>query len=521
MFETAELGLTVADGEYQKRVPALRERLLSIQTDLLESDLSVVIVFAGVDKGGKGESANQLCYFMDPRRIETHAYDRPLEEERERPEFWRFWRDLPPKGNIGIFLRAWYSKPLLQRAFGRIDDSEFERQLDRIVAFERMLSHDSTLILKFWMHLGREQQEARFKQLQQDPLQSWRLTKKDWRHLDMYDQFAGAGEHLIVATSRGHAQWTIIEATDANYRTLEVGEMVAEGIERELERRQAMRIPPPRVDPEEPEPGTEDGPQPTPTVLSSLDLTRALAKSEYQRRKQELQGRLNRLQRAAKRVGRSTVIVLEGWDASGKGGAGRMLTGALDARDYKMIQVAAPTDEEQARHYLWRFWRQLPRAGRVAIFDRSWYGRVLVERVEGFATEQEWQRAYGEINEFERELVDHGIVVVKYWLHVSPGEQARRFEARKTIPYKRWKLTEEDIRNRAKWPRYESAVHEMVQRTSTPFAPWTLVEAENKRFARIKVLETLCRRLEAVPQIATLVENPEGAPEKADVASTT
>jgi len=210
-----------------------------------------------------------------------------------------------------------------------------------------------------------------------------------------------------------------------------------------------------------------------------------------------LQGRLNRLHRRAENRGLSTILVFEGADAAGKGGAIRRVTAALDARSYQVIPVAAPTDEERAHHYLWRFWRHLSRAGRVTIFDRSWYGRVLVERVEGFATEPEWRRAYSEINEFENELVESGIVLVKFWLQITLDEQLRRFKAREKIRHKRWKLTAEDWRNRDKWPDYEHAVNEMVERTSTRLAPWTLVEANDKSFARLKVLKAACDTIEA------------------------
>jgi polyphosphate:AMP phosphotransferase len=510
MFEAAELGLEISDAEYSERVPGLRQRLLSAQSDFREADFPVILLFAGVDKGGKSEAANTLSAWMDPRRIVTHAYGQPSEEERERPEYWRFWRDTPQNGHIGIFLSAWYSNPLLQRVHDRVSPAEFDRQLDRIAAFERTLTDDHAVILKFWMHLGKEQQADRYRELEQDPLQSWRVSDTDWSHWKLYDEFATTAEHLIVRTSRGHSQWTIVEATDANYRNLEVGEAVLEGIERglaDMAQRRRVSLPVGKglpveavLDDESEEytrpAATDNNGAPFATVLSRLDLGKRLAKETYFQRRDELQGRLHLLQRQAREVGRSALLVFEGWDAGGKGGAIRRITSALDARDYHVIQTAAPNDEEAAHHYLWRFWRRLPRAGHVTIFDRSWYGRVLVERVEGFASGQEWRRAYGEINEFERELAEHGIVLVKFWLHISPKEQARRFEARKKIPYKRWKLTDEDLRNRGKWDAYESAVHEMVKRTSTPFAPWTLVEGEDKRYARIRVLETLCTRLE-------------------------
>jgi polyphosphate kinase 2 (PPK2 family) len=231
------------------------------------------------------------------------------------------------------------------------------------------------------------------------------------------------------------------------------------------------------------------------TILSSLDMSQAVSKKAFATDLEKYQGRLNLLQRKAEQKGVSTILVFEGLDAAGKGGAIRRVTGALDARSYQVIPIAAPTDEERAHHYLWRFWRQLSRAGRLTIFDRSWYGRVLVERVEGFATEREWRRAYSEITEFEEQLVDHGIVLMKYWVHISQDEQLRRFKAREKARYKRWKLTDEDWRNRAKWADYERAVNDMVERTSTRLAPWTLVEGNDKYFARLKVLKTACRSI--------------------------
>jgi len=190
------------------------------------------------------------------------------------------------------------------------------------------------------------------------------------------------------------------------------------------------------------------------------------------------------------------VLLFEGNDAAGKGGSIRRITQALDARTYRIIPVAAPTEEERAQPYLWRFWRHLPRKGRVAIFDRSWYGRVLVERVEGFCTHADWMRAYGEINDFEEQLVRNRTVVIKFWLAISQEEQLKRFKEREKIGFKRFKITEEDWRNREKWPLYEQAVCDMIDRTSTEIAPWTLVEANNKWYARLKVLKTVCTRIE-------------------------
>ncbi len=495
MFETAELGQKVSKGEFNERVPLLREKLLEAQGRLRDADFPVILLFAGVDGAGKGESANLLSEWLDPRLLVTRAFGPRSDEEAERPEYWRFWRDLPPRGRMGIFLSSWYSKPLLNRVYEKISDSEYDDDLDRILSFERMLANDGALILKFWMHLGKSAQKKRFRKLEKDPLLKWRVTKKDWKHWKMYERFISVAEHTIMRTSTGRAPWTIVEGADHRYRSLKVGSLLLEALERRLD----------NVEEHAADNG-QDAPSPPPevetgeriTVLDPLDMDLALEKADYKLKLEKYQARLNLLHRAARELKLTTILVFQGWDAGGKGGAIRRIISALDARDYQVISIAAPTDEERAHHYLWRFWRHLPRAGRVTIFDRSWFGRVLVERIEGFASDAEWRRSYAEINDFESQLVRHGNLLVKYWLHITPEEQEKRFNARLETPYKRWKLTDEDWRNREKWGSYEIAVHDMIERTSTQVAPWVLVEGNDKRYARIKVLKTLCDRLEKV-----------------------
>jgi polyphosphate kinase 2 (PPK2 family) len=520
MFSTAELGQKIPKSEYNQREPLLRQALLEVQTDLRAcSRFPVIVLFAGVDGGGKGDTVNLLNEWMDPRWLRTRAYDEPSDEERERPEYWRFWRDLPPKGQIGLFLSSWYSQPILRRVYETDDEAVFDDRLDRILAFEKALADDGALILKFWMHLSHNAQKRRLKKLEKDPLTSWRVTQRDWDHWQIYEKFEAAAERTIMRTSTGYANWNIIEGVDPYFRSLTVGSIIHREITRHLEgARQKDRLleeavtgtvsrggedmageVPPEAEPVA-EPSTAIMPLKVATVLSSLDMSLQLSKSDYKRQLKECQARLNLLHRKALKKKISTILLFEGPDAAGKGGAIRRVTRALDARHYQVIPVAAPTDEERAHHYLWRFWRQLTRAGRITIFDRSWYGRVLVERVEGFATEDEWKRAFAEINEFEEQLTDHGILLLKFWEHITKDEQLARFRAREETPHKRWKLTEEDWRNREKWEDYELAVNDVVEHTSTHTAPWVLVEGNDKRFARIKVINTFCDRLEAMLQ---------------------
>ena len=508
MFRTAELGRKVSRDVYNEQVTSLRQDLIELQQTLRNANFPVIVVFSGVDGAGKGETVNLMNEWMDPRWLITRAYTEASQEEAERPEYWRYWRDLPPRGRIGFFLRAWYSKPVLDLAYGNITLAEFDDKLDRVVAFEKALADDGALIIKFWMHLGKVVQKKRLKALEKDPLLSWRVTESDWRHWRMYDAFISAAERTIMRTSTGQAPWHIVEGVDERYRGLTVGTLLRDAIRQhmahlEAERRvavelQTLNAPTQSFEGRELPDGAAAPPAlgPMPTVLSALDMKLSVGKQSYENQINRYQGELNLLHRQALKHGVSSLIVFEGWDAAGKGGSIRRCTAALDARHYEVIPFAAPTDEERARHYLWRFWRHLSRAGRVTFFDRSWYGRVLVERVEGFASEKEWMRAYAEINDFEEQLVEHGLVLVKYWLHITKDEQLARFNQRADIAWKRWKLSDEDWRNREKWEPYEVAVNDMIARTSTRLAPWTLVESNDKRYTRIKVLKTLCERLE-------------------------
>ena len=501
MFEAAEVGRSLSKAQFKAQVPALRRDLLAAQEELRSAHFPVIILFAGVDTAGKGETVNLLNEWMDPRWIVTRGYSDPSDEERERPRLWRYWRDLPPHGHMALFLSAWYSSPIRNRVARRQTVAEFDAALDEIAAFEHALTDDGAVVLKFWMHLGKQAQKKRLKQFERDPLQRWRVTKQSWKHWQMFDRWVTAADRAIRKTSTEQAPWQIVEGEDHHYRSIVVATAIRDAIRHALEARpaavpQASLTRRRRRSKRDVDATLEQIEQEF-NVLDKLDMSQHLSRQRFKTAIEEQQSRLNLLQRKASANGVSTIAVFEGWDAAGKGGAIRRITAALDARDYQVIPTAAPTDEERVRHYLWRFWRHLPRAGRMTIFDRSWYGRVLVERVEGLATEAEWRRAYVEIASFEEHLVTHGILVVKFWIHITREEQLKRFRDRAHIAHKRWKMTEEDWRNRKKWRDYTRAVDEMVARTSTSIAPWTLVEGNDKLFARVKVLTTLADRMES------------------------
>jgi polyphosphate:AMP phosphotransferase len=501
MFEIAELGHSVTKADYNQQVPQLRTQLLTVQQELKNCDFPVIILISGVDGGGKGEVINLLNEWMDPRYIRTFAFAAPSDEEKERPKFWRFWRTLPPKGLIGINVGSWYSDPLSQRVYDLIDDHALQIELMQIRQLEQLLIDDGALIIKCWLHLKKEEQKKRLKVLEKNPETAWQIGERDRRHLKMYDDFLRVAERVLTDTSTADAPWLIVEGSDRRYSSLTVGQYILNRIQQQIKKRAGIKTVTIAH--------TQTVYVSQQNLLDSLDLSLTLDKKIYPQELAFYQSKLNKLVREIQAQQRSMILVFEGWDAAGKGGAIRRVTHAVDARAYQVIPIAAPSDEERQHPYLWRFWRHIPRAGWLTIYDRSWYGRVLVERVENFATEAEWQRSYSEIVNFEEALTAHGILVLKFWLHIDKDEQLRRFKERELIPYKQYKITEEDYRNRDKWDDYQIAVNEMVTRTSTQAAPWILVEANDKKYARVKILRVFCEHLEKILNYPSVLSAPQ------------
>jgi polyphosphate:AMP phosphotransferase len=490
MFESANLKHKVDKARYKREAVKLRQALLDAQYDLKQNGkFPVLILIAGVEGAGKSETVNLLNEWMDPRHIQTSGFFDPSDEERERPPLWRFWRALPPKGKIGIFFGAWHTMPILQRVFGQINEGGFAREISEIQRFEKMLCDEGVLLLKYWFHLSKGQQRKRLKELASDPKTRWRVTERDLEFFKLYKKFVKVSDPFLRKTTTGEAPWVVVPGADPRFRTLTVGRHLLAAMRERLDEKPVKNLP------------DRNPPLPAPAdrlnVIRALELDQPMTKDEYDRELEKWQGRLAVAARHPRFKEISVVAVFEGNDAAGKGGAIRRVTSALDARWYTNVSVAAPSEEERAQPYLWRFWRHLPRRGRFTFFDRSWYGRVLVERVEGFCSEADWQRAYTEINDFEGAMLRHDTVVVKFWLTIGKEEQFKRFKLREKVSFKRFKITAEDWRNRKKWDAYETAVCDMVDRTSTTLAPWTLVEANNKYHARVKVVKTLARAIEA------------------------
>ena len=490
MFESAELGHKLSKGEYERIEPKLRADLLDAQFDLSKNGtFPVIILISGVRGAGKGETVNLLNEWMDPRHIHTSAFDNPSDEEIERPPMWRYWRALPPKGKIGMLFGSWYTAPIIDRVFKRTRGKDIIRSIEEINHLEKMLADEGALILKFWFHLSKKAQRKRLKKLESDPETRWRVSKRDWNFFKMYNRFYRISEDTLRETSTTWAPWIVVEGSDPEYRAVTVGKTLLEAMRKRLEQKGEKK---PRASDAAPIVKPVDNVR----ILDRLDLSLAVPKKKYQNQLEKLQGELALLTRQPKFLERTAVCVFEGMDAAGKGGAIRRITGALDVRLYHTIPVAAPTDEERAQPYLWRFWRHLPRKGRFVIYDRSWYGRVLVERIEGFCSEADWMRAYSEINDFEEQLARNGAIINKFWLQISKEEQYRRFKEREKTRFKQFKITPEDWRNREKWNAYQVAAADMIERTSTEFSPWTLVEANDKYWARVKILKALVKAIE-------------------------
>jgi len=492
MLAEAEIGHRVDKQAFAKAAPSCREALIEAQYELSRSRrFAAVVLLSGVSGAGKSEAVNRLLTWMDPRYIETLAIGRDeTEEQRARPYMWRFWQILPPKGRITILFEHWYTLPLVQHTLGQMSDAELGKRLGEINRFERMLTDEGVLLVKFFLHITKKRLRQRLKELGSDPQTSWRVTRDDTRYVKNYKPLLKSVEEMLRLTSPGHAPWTVTEAADRRYRELAIGQSLLAAMRTRLDTSPRSSTGNPATTLAVPAP---DGR----SVLSTLDFAKCVASPRaYPDQLETLQGRLSALTRDKAFAKHSLILAFEGNDAAGKGGTIRRVAQGIDPRLYSIVPIAKPSDEEAARPYLWRFWRHIPRNGRVTIFDRSWYGRVLVERVEGLCSEADWRRAYGEIIDFEADLVASGAIVLKFWLAISKQEQLRRFKDRERRPFKRFKITKEDWRNRERWDDYERAVVEMVARTSTDIAPWTLVEAEDKGFAHLKVLRTICERVE-------------------------
>ncbi len=491
MLDTLDLSLQLDKDTYRSQLEDLMRQLRSLQQSCWEEKLPIIIVLEGWAAAGKGTLLKKMINYMDPRGFTVHPIFQATEQERLYPFLWRFWQRLPPRGSLGFFYHSWYTSILEDRLFNRVTPSNVPLYMRDINAFERQLVEDGAAIAKFWIHLSRKELKKRLKNYESDELESWRVRPEDWQQEKRYGEYSSLAEEMFAYTSSGPAPWVLVEGDCERWARVKVLSQLVATIVQALDNLKLPKSDIHAVPPQTTLLPTE------PDFLGKVDLSQNLDKEDYQQQLREAQVELRRLQVKIFQHKIPVVMLFEGWDAAGKGGAIKRLTDTLDPRSYKVNAFAAPTKEEYRYHYLWRFWRRIPYGGSIGIFDRSWYGRVMVERIEGFADETEWRRAYKEINEFEAQLTTEGCVVVKFFLHISPEEQLQRFQEREKNSFKSYKLTDEDWRNRDKWDLYYVAINQMIARTSTPLAAWTVVPANDKYYARVKVINTVIDAVKA------------------------
>ncbi|MGB4609537.1 MAG: hypothetical protein ACOX3H_04010 [Saccharofermentanales bacterium] len=461
----------------------LGEKLAELQRECIEEDISVIIMVDGWESSGKGLVINNLARVLDARASRVAVFEE-YSKEKDYLYTYQFWKHKPAMGDFGIFDRSMY-----YHLFNRLDLSDEEQQkwIRHIKNLEQTLYDDEIILIKFFLHQTKEQQKIIIDTHQWDPYRDILVSKKDIMQNKKYDEYLRHFDDVLKKTDSEIAPWQIVPSANRKLASKHIMGTSAEIIKEEIKRIMKRR---------EEEKQYKHQPVKIEKSIEDFDLSSTISEEDYRNVIDELKDRAGALAFALAKANIPTVMVFEGMDAAGKGGAIRRLIDQMDARLYDINPTSAPSDLEKDHHYLWRFYNNFPRDGHIAIFDRSWYGRVMVERVEGFATEAEWSRAYTEIRNMEEELYDDGMLLLKFFLVISKDEQKRRFEARQIN--KPYKITDEDWRNREKWDVYVEAIDEMIAQTSTEIAPWTVVSSEDKKHARVKVLETFIREAEKI-----------------------
>ncbi|WP_195267256.1 polyphosphate:AMP phosphotransferase [Eubacterium sp. 1001713B170207_170306_E7] len=487
MLEKLNLDVEVEKAVYKEEKDALSLKLGALQRRIKELGIPVLIIFEGWDAAGKGTLINDLMIPLDPRSFVVYNAIKPSDDEINRPLLWRYWTKTPEKGRMVLFDRSYYSD-LAHRS--KLDKGELKLLLHQANDFEKVLAQNGTVIIKFFIHISQKEQKKRFEKLEENPSTSWRVTEEDWRENKNYDKIYKTLNHTLEATDTDCGPWTLVEGHNKDYACLKIYNTLASRLQKEIEKAENAEKPAlhPLI-------SAEDDPYRT-AVLESVDMDKCMDRETYKEELKKCQKKLRDLeyQIYSRRI--PVVIGFEGWDAGGKGGAIKRLCENLDPRGYRVYPTAAPTSEELAHNWLWRFWKTVPKRGHFSIYDRTWYGRVMVEPIEGFCTADDYRRAFREINDFEKQLTDFGAVALKFWMNISKDEQEKRFKERENDPDKQWKITDEDWRNREKWDAYVVAVDRMLLKTSTENAPWIVVEGNDKYYARVKVLKTVIGAIE-------------------------
>ncbi len=467
-----------------QRLMCAKSELSALQIKVKESKIPVIVLLDGWGAAGKGSVLGKIIKNLDPRFFKVETIDQPSAEEKRKPFLYRYFKRIPEEGRFTFFDGGWMDDIVTASAHKKFTDTDYQNRIVSIKRFERTLHDNGYLVLKFFFHITKEEQKERLGKLLKSKDTKWRVSKEDCWQNKHYEDYFTAYDHYLNDTDQSYAPWYIIDSTNKKWAQLQLIETINQGIRTAMANRNTAVPILQNVFPLE-----------NVTPLADIDLAKELSEEEYRLELEKYQKELKDLQNRLYLKKIPVIIAYEGWDAAGKGGNIKRIASALDPRGYEVQPIASPEPHEKARHFLWRFWTRLPKTGHITIFDRTWYGRVMVERLEGFCTENDWKRAYNEINEFEKELIDWGAIVIKFWVQIDKDTQLARFTERQNTPEKQWKITDEDWRNREKWDEYETAVNEMIEKTSTTYAPWHILESNDKKYARIKALKIVIKEL--------------------------
>jgi len=471
--------------EIQKaEIRASQEHINALLQDIKTKKLPIIVLVEGWAAAGKGSLINDLISNVDPRFFQVFQRDAFQDADRY-PFLYPYFKAIPENGKFLFMDSGWMDDCVSSLCRGKLDKQEYALRVQSVSRFERQLRDNGYLVIKLFVDITEKEQKERLEDLRSDKDTAWRVTEEDLWQNRHYDLFLSSYEDFMDSTSQVFP-WHRLNGRKQRTLLLDALRILCAELDRALASDKYC--------------GTafeESFPMTETPLLADADLTASIEHDAYKEELKQLQKRISKLHNILYRKKIPVVICYEGWDAGGKGGNIRRLAYPLDPRGFEVHPIASPEPHELARHYLWRFWTRLPRSGHVAIFDRTWYGRVMVERIEGYCSEHDWQRAYNEINEFEEELHNWGAVVIKFWIHIDPETQLERFQSRQDTPEKRWKITDEDWRNREKWPQYEQAISEMLAKTSTTYAPWHIIESVDKHYARIKALRIVVEAMEA------------------------
>lgn len=471
--------------ELKKEIEALSDELARLQRLMKKEEIPVIIAVEGWGASGKGILINNFILPLDPRGFCVYTIKDENDEESRYPFLRRFMTKTPKKGEISIFDRSWYRRVLNDHIEERVAPERFTQDIEEINDFEKLFTEDGFLLVKLFLNISKSEQKKRLKELSENKETAWRVTQDDIKHNKQYDKYEKVFHKIRELTDKKDAHWKIVDANDLDEASVNIMKYLAEVFAKKLSEHENK----PKIE------RADMKKTPETAHLSSVDLSADIEKKDYKKELFEYQEKLSRIHNRLYLKKQPVAVIFEGWDAAGKGGAIKRLTQAFDPRGYRVVSTPAPTPDELAHHYLWRFWNNIPKTGHIAIFDRSWYGRLMVEPIEGFCNSEEYERAFNEINNFEKHLTNSGMKVIKFFIHISPDEQLKRFYDRKNNPLKAWKLTDEDFRNREKWDEYVYAIERMIENTSTPYAPWHIIAGDSKKYARIEVQKTVINEL--------------------------